>query len=65
MFERITNLFSSTQDTETLPPVQPQSYTAKQLAKAGLVFAGTVGTFFALKTTGSFGALTSWFRRNN
>jgi hypothetical protein len=36
----------------------------RQWTKAGLVFAGTVGTFLALRTTGSFGLISSWLKRS-
>jgi len=36
----------------------------KHWTKAGLIFAGTVGAFLALKTTGSFGLISSWLRRS-
>jgi len=53
-----------------LPIVNPSTqnsklsgYNWKTWAKAGLVFAATAGTFFALKATGSF-SLISWLRNN-
>jgi len=53
-----------------MPQVDPNhtqnqtSYTLRQLTKAGLVFAGTVGTFLGLKTTGSFGLIYSWIKNS-
>ncbi|KPJ67763.1 MAG: hypothetical protein AMJ43_01965, partial [Coxiella sp. DG_40] len=53
-------------DKNTLPTVDPsvqskrkESYSSRQLAKAGLIFAGTVGSFLVLKTTGSFALVSS------
>jgi len=41
----------------------PEStYSLKQWAKASLIFAGTIATFLALKTTGSFTVFNAWFR---
>jgi hypothetical protein len=41
-----------------------KSYNLKQWAKAGLIFAGTVGAFLTLKATGSFSLITSWFKNS-
>ena len=51
-------------DSEVMGVTKQPSNNWKPWTKAGLIFAGTVGTFLALKTTGSFGALTSWLRKS-
>ncbi len=56
------------QSSTILPITQkpePSSYNWKQWAKAGLVFAGTLGTFLALKTTGSFSLISGLFKQHN
>jgi tRNA A-37 threonylcarbamoyl transferase component Bud32 len=49
-------------NSEPTSKFKPLSYNWKTLTKAGLVFVTTTGTFLALKTTGSFGLITSWLK---
>ena len=46
-------------------PETKSSYTWQQWAKAGMVFTGTVGSFLALKSTGSFGLLANWWQKKD
>gem|GEM_PF-1407463 len=59
-------------NTSILPIFNPKlsqksessSYNWKTLTKAGLVFVTTTGAFLALKTTGSFNLIASWWKNS-
>jgi len=62
MFQSSTASVLPVSNPELTEKSEPSNYNWKTLTKAGLVFATTTGAFLALKATGSFSLISSWWR---